>query len=246
MAPVASAKIAVGELQPSQLEEAAVLCAAAFDDNPAYGELFSPGTPRGPALTWLFHGRLGVLRDAGGVVLCATSASTGELLGTLVALPPGCEPSLWLKLRWGLLMWPLRFGWDSLRRVLFVDSAAGKPKPSAPTESPPTDASPAAAAATPAASVVDACDEEVWELNNVAVAPAWQGQGVGSALLRAGLELIGPAAVRLNTQRANAQRLYERYGFVVRSSGLVGGPGTPVGSFLSTVMYRPAQQPQQN
>ncbi|MFB9593643.1 GNAT family N-acetyltransferase [Streptomyces racemochromogenes] len=60
--------------------------------------------------------------------------------------------------------------------------------------------------------------EEGWWLEHFYLAPALQGRGLGSAVLRRLLEAIDadPAPVRLNVLRGSAaQRLYERHGFTV-------------------------------
>lgn len=56
-----------------------------------------------------------------------------------------------------------------------------------------------------------------WEMLNVAVAPAQQRQGIGTALLRHALTALGNAQITLEVSTANlaAQALYRKMGFVV-------------------------------
>lgn len=57
-----------------------------------------------------------------------------------------------------------------------------------------------------------------WELVQIQIAPAWQGAGIGSHLVRALLEQArqAGAVVRLSVLKANpARQLYERLGFAV-------------------------------
>ncbi len=59
---------------------------------------------------------------------------------------------------------------------------------------------------------------DAWFVANLAIAPAWQGRGLGAALLR---DILATAAreglpTRLRVLRVNpARRLYERLGFVI-------------------------------
>jgi ribosomal-protein-alanine N-acetyltransferase len=63
--------------------------------------------------------------------------------------------------------------------------------------------------------------DTVWHVMNVAVDPGRRRRGIGTALIGALLEGVGPEGqVTLEVRRSNAdaQRLYERFGF--RSAGL--------------------------
>lgn len=56
-----------------------------------------------------------------------------------------------------------------------------------------------------------------WELLNLAVAPAQQRQGIGTALLCHALDALGAVQITLEVSTANqaAQALYQKAGFVV-------------------------------
>ena len=63
--------------------------------------------------------------------------------------------------------------------------------------------------------------DTVWHVMNIAVDPDRRRRGIGTALIVALLERVGPEAqVTLEVRRSNggAQRLYERFGF--RSAGV--------------------------
>ena len=63
--------------------------------------------------------------------------------------------------------------------------------------------------------------DTVWHVMNIAVDPDRRRRGIGTALIAALLEQVGPdAQVTLEVRRSNggAQRLYERFGF--RSAGV--------------------------
>jgi ribosomal protein S18 acetylase RimI-like enzyme len=60
--------------------------------------------------------------------------------------------------------------------------------------------------------------EGAWHLNNIEIAPEWQGRGIGSRLIealivRASSEGV-PAALEVLKVNPRARRLYERLGFV--------------------------------
>ena len=119
---------AVEPLAPQHLAEASELCAVAFESNAAYAALFPPPLPLRKCLAWFFAARLTMYAAAGARVCCATDRATGRVIGVAAALPAQCSPSLWLKLRSGLLLWPLRFGWHSFRAALYLDSTTSASK----------------------------------------------------------------------------------------------------------------------
>jgi len=68
--------------------------------------------------------------------------------------------------------------------------------------------------------------EPLWQLDSVAVAPGWQGRGIGSALVEFGLERASGAAMALETGTQRNVPLYERLGFhvVEEADSPEGGP----------------------
>lgn len=130
--------------------------------------------------------------------------ASGRVQACVLGVPPGCRPSLWAQVRAGLLTWPYRWGMASFKAVLDADSRAGAAPPDA------------------------------YEVSMMAVVPALQGRGVGSALLRLLLDELkshactaaaapgaAPASasgrkeatVHLNTQKAINVAFYQRAGF---------------------------------
>jgi GNAT superfamily N-acetyltransferase len=68
--------------------------------------------------------------------------------------------------------------------------------------------------------------EPLWQLDSVAVAPGWQGRGIGSALVEFGLEHARESgiAMALETGTSRNVPLYERFGFqVVEETDSPGG-----------------------
>ena len=69
-----------------------------------------------------------------------------------------------------------------------------------------------------------------WYLAVMGVAPEWQGKGVGTALMRPGLEALDaarvPAYLEASTPRSRA--LYQRNGFVVTGEFNLPGTGPPL------------------
>lgn len=68
--------------------------------------------------------------------------------------------------------------------------------------------------------------EPLWHLDSVAVAPRLQGRGIGSALIKFGLEQASGTAIVLETGTPRNVPLYERLGFhvVEESDPPEGGP----------------------
>jgi hypothetical protein len=105
----------------SDMKVAGDLCAVAFATNPAYVALFPPPLDLLSSLQWLFQARLSMLKAAGARVLCAVDIASGAIIGVTAAIPPQCFPSTWMKFKFGLFLWPFRFGLSSFRRVLYLD-----------------------------------------------------------------------------------------------------------------------------
>lgn len=128
--------------------------------------------------------------------------ASGRVQACVCGVPPGCRPSLWAQVRAGLLSWPCRWGWASFKAVMDADNRTGAAPP------------------------------ESYEVSMMAVEPALQGRGVGSALLRLLMDELKSharaaaaaaaavpaggrkdAVVHLNTQKAINVAFYQRAGF---------------------------------
>ena len=79
-------------------------------------------------------------------------------------------------------------------------------------------------------------DEEIWYLPLVAVDPACQGQGIGSALMKAALNRCDEDKLPAYLESSNPRNisLYERYGFEIMGEIQIGS------SPVITPMYRSA------
>lgn len=247
------------------MKEAGDLCAIAFATNPAYVALFPPPLDLLSSLQWLFRARLNMLKAAGARVICAVDIASGAIIGVAAAIPPKCYPSMWMKFKFGLLLWPYRFGLYSFQRALYLDGTTSEmEKGSVPQgasmelhalftkkkrengtsaeeeEEQRLFSSSSSRPSSPplARSSVDMSLDEGWQLQNVAVDEAYRRRGVCSSLLNAALEGVS-ASVSLTTQNYAAEEMYRRNGFVVVARMLVGGKEPMPEPFVSTMMCRP-------
>lgn len=80
-------------------------------------------------------------------------------------------------------------------------------------------------------------DEDVWYLPVIAVDPAHQGKGIGSALMKAALQSCDEAGFPAYLESSNPRNvsLYERHGFEAMGQIQIGS------SPIVTPMYRPAR-----
>jgi GNAT superfamily N-acetyltransferase len=78
---------------------------------------------------------------------------------------------------------------------------------------------------TLAASSAKNTQEPHWQLAPVFIHPAFQGKGIGSALMRKQFAVIGEAPITLTTQEADNVELYAHYGFTVTSETPIGNSG---------------------
>ena len=80
-------------------------------------------------------------------------------------------------------------------------------------------------------------DEDVWYLPLIAVDPAHQGKGIGSALMKAALQRCDEAGLPAYLESSNPRNvsLYERHGF--EAIGQIQTGSSPI----VTPMYRPAR-----
>lgn len=104
------------------------LYAAAFADNPAYDEIFElSGQQKHAALCWLFEKRVQVLLYSHLPVLIAQSNANNntQIVGACAIIPKKQKPSTWALLRNGILLWPLKWGFSSLRRALTWEGKIG-------------------------------------------------------------------------------------------------------------------------
>jgi ribosomal protein S18 acetylase RimI-like enzyme len=160
--------------------------AAAFRDNPLNTAVI--GSDPGRRLRANRHGMGAMLPVAVELGIASAGLRRGLVCGILVATPPGLHPLPPPPLRTRVRAW-LGQGWHVARRwsEVFEQLEALHPL------------------------------EPHWYLGTLGVAPAFQGRGVGGALLGAFLARVDRDALPayLETDRAEAVRLYERSGFAV-------------------------------
>ena len=104
------------------------LYAAAFAENPAYDEIFElSGPQKQAALCWLFEKRVQVFLYSNLPVLIAQSTvnDNTQIVGACAIVPKKQKPSMWALLRNGILLWPFKWGFASLRRALTWEGKIG-------------------------------------------------------------------------------------------------------------------------
>lgn len=242
---------------PDDISALTDLYVQAFADNPAYGSIFSGLKYQHAALRWLFERRTRCLMACGcpwyiivgppeaasepppGTPIKTTAADAAaapegpapaansspapsiQVLAAVGMIPFSRKPSLWTMLKFGLWQWTFLWGRASLWRALKLGDACAD-----------------IAASRPDLNIKG-------EMSMMAVAPAHQGQGLGSRLLqhclrewdvRGGEPGGGGApggALTLGTQRAINVTFYCKHGFEVLEERDDGG-------YTSWHMYRSA------
>lgn len=182
-----------GAIAKSDQSAAAQLLADAFFDNPAHVYIYPDDQARRGKLEWLMRVNLKAQFDVG--------ASFGERAvdGSIVAMgfwhPPGAPSANPAKLaKYGFLAMPFLHGVPAFRRMLHVVDRIESRR----------------------LAVLDG--RESWYLNNMVVAPAARGKGLGSQVLRAELRMRvdgSGAPATLTTQKVENVNFYKGLGFAV-------------------------------
>jgi ribosomal protein S18 acetylase RimI-like enzyme len=131
---------------------------------------------------------------------------TDDGAGVACWLPPGCGvPGFWRQVRAGMLAIPFQFGPLGFRRLIVYENASRRLHH--------------AHAPLPH-----------WYLYAIGVEPQFQGQGIGSALIRHMLPRADAAGVPcyLDTHQEQNVRLYQRHGFEVAECSTPPGHPIPV------------------
>jgi ribosomal protein S18 acetylase RimI-like enzyme len=191
----------VGPLRAAQLPAVGAVFAGSHADYPPFRHLFPDPARRSAVLRAFFTA---VVRDAFafGAVDAATGAD-GRLLGVAVWLPPGAFP------------WSARRKLRSVPMLLSVLRTDPR--------------------GFPGFARLGANAERLhprhrhWNLETMGIAPAAQGQGIGSRLLAPGLRRADGQrlACYLTTAKAENLAFYRRFGFEVEAEGLKLVPGGP-------------------
>jgi ribosomal protein S18 acetylase RimI-like enzyme len=191
----------VGSLRAGQLPAVGALFAGSHADYPPFRHLFPDPARRSAVLRAFFTA---TVRDAFafGAVNAATGAD-GRLLGVAIWLPPGAFPwSAGRKLRSvPMLLSVLRTAPRGFPGFARLGANAERLHPR----------------------------DRHWNLEAMGIAPAAQGQGIGSRLLAPGLCRADSQrlACYLTTARAENLKFYRRFGFEVEAEALQLVPGGP-------------------
>ena len=191
-------------LSSSQIPQAAGVLARAFYADPFFTFALPDETRRAQILPWFYKKFLAYAQRYGKVY------ATASLEGVAIWLGPH-KPSLAFPgiLLSGLWQFPFKLRWSGLRRSLLLSNYADR---------------------LHAAAIRD----PHWYLSELAVEPALQGQGVGSALLQPILALADRQAqcCYLETNNEKNPPFYERHGFAVVSQGYASPAAPPTWAML--------------
>ncbi len=184
----------------SDQSAAAQLLADAFLDSPAHVYIYPDDETRRRKLEWLMRVNLNAQLDVG--------ASFGERAvdGSIAAMgfwhPPGAPSANLVKLaQHGFLAMPFLHGIPAFHRMLHVVDQIESRRLAA------------------------LRGAESWYLNNMVVAPAARGKGLGSEVLRAELRMRvdgSGAPATLTTQKAKNVSFYKGLGFVIVDASRIG------------------------
>lgn len=189
-------------MRPAELGAAAWTIAASHCADPAMAWVYRDEARRQDLLSALFRLALRDVHRAGTVEL---ARGHGRVIGVAAWLPPGTFPVPWTRqARSGpAFVRLLSSSPASTRRLLHFLSVATAAFPAQPS----------------------------WQLNVLGVNPSAQGQGIGSALLRNGLDTVQRASGRLHLETWNEKnlRFYENFGFRVSPATAPSPPTDPAG-----------------
>jgi len=164
-------------------------------DNPTHVAVFGADAAQRERRLNAFFG--GVLPWIAGHGILLTASHGGQLIGVFALQPPPrCRPAGWQLLRLGLRIFRGLTPAQALRLLRWLHAWRRN----------------------------DARQPH-WHLGPLAVSPASQGRGVGSALMRRALEIVDtqPALCHLETDLPRNVSLYTRFGFAVTSQKTVLG-----------------------
>lgn len=174
-------------------DEAATVMAHAFSDSPVYNFIFQHDQEyRRHALEWLFKRNLPLILRRCPSALRGVLNDKGEVVACFLWTPsPHQKLSTWDLLKAGMWLIPYRFDISTLFRLM---------------------------------KVVDTFDdahirfydqeEEFCSLERMSVRPDYQGQGIGTKILKTVITQTS-RTMRLETQEERNVRLYERLGYTV-------------------------------
>ncbi len=211
-------------LPRNRRRDAAVLAARAFCNSPAYVHILrGDNVFRLEALVWLFERNITLVQNASPLsdpTFCLFSTS-GSLLSFFWLLPAAASPTLCSKIRSGLLLFPVIFGFVPFLRLLTLGHEFDKITREVLQKN------------IPVAS--ERCRALV--LERMVVEPTLQGRGLGSSCLKSALPSDASVPIVLTTQLQSNVEFYSRLGFRVVHEQRVGCAADPF-SFRSWWMLR--------
>ncbi|NOX82195.1 MAG: GNAT family N-acetyltransferase [Alphaproteobacteria bacterium] len=190
-----------GVIGKSDRSAAAQLLADAFFDNPAHVYIYPDDKTRRRKLVWLMRVNLNAQFDVG--VSFGKRAADGSIAAMGFWHPPGAPTANLTKLaQYGFFAMPFLHGLSAFGRMLHVVDQIETRRLAALN------------------------GVESWYLNNMVVAPAARGKGLGSEVLRAELRMRvdgSGAPATLTTQKAENVNFYKGLGFSVIDDSRVEG-----------------------
>jgi len=107
----------------AEINEVAGILTNAFITNPAYSIIFKKADQRTDGLFWLFKTNLLILNRNEPLTNVVKEKSTGRIIGTYTLIPPqGVKKSLSVYSKIGLPGFIMKFGMNSLTRMLKLDN----------------------------------------------------------------------------------------------------------------------------
>lgn len=203
-------------LQRDSVRQAGDVLARAFQDDPLYAYILPDDAERRQRLPDMFAALVKYS------LLFGACTTTPELAGVASWLRPGStEVTFWRVVRAGLGLQTsvARFSREARERFMAVMGYAD-------------------------ATHKQLMQEPHWYLWALGVEPGRQGQGIGSALLRPGLDWADEAGVPcyLETQTERNAAFYQRRGFRILKGGDIPGHGVP----FWAMVRQPARRCEQN
>lgn len=204
---------------------ASTLCARSFLHSPLYYSIFR-GTDewRLEQLTWFFNLNINMIYELEPSCLYGTYDYTNQNKPKLISFYLFCHsnsihPSLWDKLKAGLLLIPFRCGYNVFTRLLTTSNHFDAIFPSLHG------------------------NREHFELQRMVVDPDYQGKGIGSKSLSQGIKKADELGlpIFLTTQLEINTKFYKKLGFVVVREEKFSTTGLPQDECDNWVMVREPQ-----
>ncbi|GHT70719.1 hypothetical protein AGMMS50239_39390 [Bacteroidia bacterium] len=191
----------IDKIQNSEINEVSGILADAFKTNPAYSLIFKAKKEEG--LLWLFKTALFINNYKRKLTSVVKEKNTNKIIGTFTFIPPeGVQNGIAIYLKIGIIKFILKFGINSLVRMLKLDSL-NKNRLTKSIKS-----------------------AEYYYLSMVAIRKEYRGAGIGTSALKFAIEELiasNPACnlIGLTTQLPENVIFYSRLGFDKIDEGYV-------------------------